>query len=124
MRMEKHLKNIIFCINIILCLVCVVHISVNGYYILYPDLPDIRVSKDDLQNIDFPLAFKLCVIEKENISARYTNVGYESDVAFFKGKSMYNESLYGWSGHTKNGSTISNVEGNVLSIPISLNKHV
>ena len=124
MRMEKHLKNIIFCINIILCLVCVVHISVNGYYILYPDLPDIRVSKDDLQNIDFPLAFKLCVIEKENISARYTNVGYESDVAFFKGKSMYNESLYGWSGHTENGSTISNVEGNVLSIPISLNKHV
>ena len=51
-------------------------------------------------------------------------MGYESDVAFFKGKSMYNESLYGWSGHTENGSTISNVEGNVLSIPISLNKHV
>ena len=105
-------------------MVCVVHISVNGYFILYPGLPDIRVSKDDLQNIDFPLAFKLCVIEKENISARYTNVGYESDVAFFKGKSMYNESLYGWSGHTDNGSIISNVEGIVLSISISMNKHV
>ena len=111
--MEKYGRNIIFFINILLCLVCVVHVSLNGYYILYPDLPDIKVLKEDLKNIAFPLTFKLCVSEKHNSSDRYQKVGYYYDVDFFKGKSMFNDTIYGWSGHTENGSTISNVQGNI-----------
>ena len=83
----------------------------NAFYILYPDLPEIKVLKKDLKNIAFPLSFKLCVSEKHKSSDRYQKVGYHNDVDFFKGKSMFNDSLYGWSGHTENGSTFSNVQG-------------
>ena len=92
-------------------MVCLVHVSMNAYYILYPDLPDIKVLKKDLKNIAFPLSFKLCVSERHKSSDRYQKVGYHNDVDFFKGKSMFNDSLYGWSGHTENGSTFSNVQG-------------
>ena len=85
---------------------------------LYPNLPDIRIYKTDLKDIDFPLVFKLCVMEKHNSTARYTNVGYEDSFDFFKGVSMYNKSLYGWRGHHQNGSTIARVEGKILSTPL------
>ena len=111
LNMDKYVKYIILFINIILFWVCVAHISMNAYFILYPPLPDIRVSKENLHNIDFPLAFKLCVTEIHNISDRYQKVGYYYDVDFFKGKSMYNDSIYGWKGHTANGSTIASVQG-------------
>ena len=78
---------------------------------LYPNLPDIRIYKTDLQKIDFPIVFKMCATETQNSTARYTNVGYEDSFDFFKGVSRYNKSLYGWSGHHENGSTIASVKG-------------
>ena len=98
-------------IKFMLPLLCLIHISLNGYYMLYPILPDIRIYKTELQSIDFPLIFKMCVAETRNSTARYTSVGYENAYDFFKGVSMYNKSLYGWSGHYKNGSTIASVKG-------------
>ena len=80
---------------------------------LYPNLPDIRIYKTDLQKIDFPIVFKMCATETQNSTARYTNVGYEDSFDFFKGVSRYNKSLYGWSGHHENGSTIARVEGKI-----------
>ena len=105
-------------INLILLVACVVHVSVNGYYILYPELPLIRVLKKSLHDIDFPLAFTLCISEITNSLDRYRDVGYLNYRYFFKGKSMYNSSLHGWSGHTENGSTIASVEGNSLLFTI------
>ena len=62
-------------------------------------------------NIDFPLVFKLCATELRNSYDRYSNLGYKDDFHFFKGVSKYNESLFGWSGHQPNGSTIADVKG-------------
>ena len=97
-----------------LVMFCLVHISMNGYYILHPDLPAIRVYKKNLQDIDFPLAFKLCATETRDTFARYNNVGYVDDFDFFLGRSMYNASLFGWTGHTVNGSTFADVEGRII----------
>ena len=83
----------------------------NGFFILYPDLPEIKVYKTDLKNIDFPLAFKFCVKEIENSLDRYTSLGYASDYDFFWGRSRFNNSLFGWGGHLANGSSIADVKG-------------
>ena len=108
------LKSVMLVVNLILLLACVIHVTVNGYYILNPQLPSIRILKKNLQDIDFPLAFKLCASEISGSRYRYRNLGYSKDLEFFAGKSKFNSSLYGWSGHTENGSTIASVEGNSL----------
>ena len=112
--MGNILKNFILFINLMLVMFCLVHISMNGYYILHPDLPAIRVYKKNLQDIDFPLAFKLCATETRDTFARYNNVGYVDDFDFFLGRSMFNASLFGWTGHTVNGSTFADVEGRII----------
>ena len=111
MHMDRLLKGVLLVVNLMLLIACVVHVSVNGYYILHPQLPSIRIFKKRLIDIDFPLAFKICVSENSNSSDRYRNLGYSNSYNFFKGRSRFNRSLYGWSGHTENGLTIANVEG-------------
>ena len=68
----------------------------------------------NLQDIVFPLVFKLCATETRDTFARYNNVGYVDDFDFFLGRSMYNASLFGWTGHTVNGSTFADVEGRII----------
>ena len=109
--MVKNWKNIVLMINLSLFLLCIAHITMNGFFILYPDLPEIKVYKTNLKNIDFPLAFKFCVKEIENSLDRYTRHGYASDYDFFWGRSMFNKSLFGWGGHLANGSSIADVKG-------------
>ena len=112
-NMGKVLKIILKVINLIFFFGCLTHIGMNGYYIFYPELPSIRVYKTHLQTIEFPLVFKVCAQDRKNGSVdRYIKFGYNNAYNFFLGKSMFNESLYGWNGHTKNGSTIANVKGN------------
>ena len=112
-NMGKVLKIILKVINLIFFFGCLIHIGMNGYYIFYPELPSIRVYKTHLQTIEFPLVFKVCAQDRKNSSMdRYIQFGYNNAYEFFMGKSMFNDSLYGWNGHTENGSTIANVEGN------------
>ena len=109
--MNRTLKHTLQAINIIFVVGCLVHVILNGYYILYPSHPEVKVYQVDLKNIDFPLTFKLCVTEREKSNERYENLGYKNDFNFFLGKSRYNKSLYGWNGHTEAGSTLGGVEG-------------
>ena len=60
--------------------------------------------------IDFPIIFKICVDETVNKSSRYKNVGYQDSFDFFNGQSMYNSSIFGWTGHTQNGSTLTSTK--------------
>ena len=83
----------------------------NGYYILFPDWPEIKITNKDLKDIEFPLSFRICVSEIDNSYERYTDHGYTHDFAFFNGESSYNSSLIGWNGHTQNGSTIGPLRG-------------
>ena len=104
--MNRLLKHFLQVINIIFVVGCLVHVGLNGYYILYPPLPEIKVYQVDLKNMDFPLTFKLCVTERENSYERYEKLGYRNDFNFFIGRSRHNRSLFGWNGHTENGSTL------------------
>ena len=53
----------------------------------------------------------MCVSEIDNTTDRYTSIGYKNDYDFYLGRSVYNNSLFGWNGHLQNGSTVGTVEG-------------
>ena len=61
-------------LNAVLALACIIHISINAYYELYPDIPSVTEYKTDLENIDFPVSFKICLKEIENKTKRYESL--------------------------------------------------
>ena len=79
---------------------------------MYPQNPSIQVTRTDLKDIKFPLAFKLCVsLQDEDIIKVYNKYGYSTPLDFFLGESMHNNSILGWGGHTKNNSVFGSVKG-------------
>lgn len=65
-----------------------------------------------LEDINFPLIIKGCVIPGFNKSA-IQELGYESVATYLAGQSKFNESLYGWAGHTNKSEIIGSV-GEIL----------
>ena len=70
----------------------------------------IRTEKVDFDQIDFPLVFKICIKPGFN-ETELKILGYRNSLDYLMGKSKYNESLFGWAGHTADGKTVSNVSG-------------
>ena len=104
-------NNLVIISNIVFFCCFLVHISLNGYYILYPSLPEIKRTNVNLKDINLPLSLKVCVSEISNSYERYSNFGYKYAFTFFEGRSTYNESLFGWAGHSKDGSTREEISG-------------
>ena len=62
----------------------------------------------------FPLVFRVCAHELHNSSARFRKYGYKYDYDYFNGKSMYNNTLFGFNGHTEDGKTIGSFDGKLV----------
>ena len=107
-------NGLITFIHILFSLVCVTHVGFIVYSMLYPDVPEIVVTMKKLNEIKFPILFRICAFDIDDRDKRYTKAGYMNTYDFYMGKSMFNDSVYGWNGHQKNGSTLSMVEGNKL----------
>ena len=105
------IKKAVAFFNIFFFIIFLIHICSIGYHILYPEVPEIVVYKRNLREVDFPMTFRLCVHELNDTRSRYQRFGYRHYGDFFRGRSMYNDSVYGWAGHSKNGSVLGNVEG-------------
>ena len=65
-----------------------------------------------LEDIDFPVVIKICVVPGFNQTALY-EVGYYDAWDYFLGQSRFNESVIGWAGHTEDSGTIGTV-GEIL----------
>ena len=78
---------------------------------LYPDVPEIVVNMKNLNELEFPIVFRICAFDIDDPDKRYTKVGYKDSWNFYLGQSVFNDSVYGWNGHQKNGSTLGTVEG-------------
>ena len=101
-------------ISIILVLTFVFHVGFIINNIVNPKLPEISVSTRDLQDIEFPLSFLICINQHNFDAAKYREVGYNNVYRFYIGESMHNESIIGWRGHRKNGFEYDTVEGILL----------
>ena len=126
MRLRPTWRNIKNSINAIFLILFITHLSIICYQSLNPNVPSIRVFKQDLNHIDFPINFKVCVHELENITARYQNVGYRDNYYFYLGigisKFHPRPFVGGWYGHTEDNKTLGYLKGLILIVKFSLFK--
>ena len=99
-------------INTIFALTCIIHVSLIVYNNLFPEFPERKISKHQLNEIEFPLEFLLCANQFKDEAKRYRNVGYLDNGAFFQGKIDGKKSI-GWGGQHHNGSSYGSVEGRI-----------
>ena len=65
-----------------------------------------------LSEITFPAIFKFCFKNGFNLEKLRAS-GYRNVLEYFEGRSKYNRSLFGWAGHTENGSVGFGIQGNL-----------
>ena len=81
----------------------------RGFFL--PTLTNTQVETKALQGQNFPLIFKICPLPAFRDTAIFREVGYKTTHKYFLGRSMYNESNYGWAGHKNDSSgPLSTVE--------------
>ena len=91
----------------IICLICFgIQFGnvLEGY--IFPVQTNTQVGTTNLQDIQFPIIFKICVKPGFNLTA-IEESGYSSLWTYFSGQSSFNESVYGWAGHTMEGVVAS-----------------
>ena len=94
--------------NTLFTLFCIANIVLIIHDMVHPKYPDVRIYTDDVKNIEFPLSFRLCIDQRNE--SRFHNFGYDDLTTFYRGRSVYNDSVYGWFGHRMNGSTFGGPE--------------
>ena len=104
-------RRVVLIFNLFFSIIFLIHVSFLIYNILYPEVPEIIVYEKKLNEIDFPMNLRICVHDLNDETSRYRKFGYGNVFKWFMGKSMFNDTLHGWAGHSKNGSVLGNVEG-------------
>ena len=66
-----------------------------------------KTTRSRLGDNDFPVVFKICMNPSFN-DTELESVGYDNIYFYFMGKSRFNGSNYGWSGHTQDGRVVNN----------------
>ena len=91
---------------------------VHMYFIfhnqVFPSETFTRLEEKQLDDIEFPVIFKLCVTPALNMT-ELKSAGYKNIWRYFVGQSAYNTSLYGWGGHSSQGTPMQSVRGNHFS---------
>ena len=106
------MNKIIFCFQLSIHILCLVHISQILMAMIYPEEPNVRTYQKNIQDIEFPMTFRICMeFREDGIDSILRNLGYENIRGYFIGISFYNKSIIGWAGHAEDGNTIGSVEG-------------
>ena len=107
----KLLKRPSILINVILTIVFTIHVLVMAHQMFNPEVLSMKTYKKHFTEVEFPLVFRICAYEIQNTTVKFQKYGYKNDFWYYNGQSMYNSSLFGWNGHTKDGKTIASYEG-------------
>ena len=99
-------------VQILCCIAFTIHAIVNLYITLNPQETVMRFEPTNLDDMEFPIVFKICLNPAFEIN-KIKSAGYSSLWAYFEGWSKYQKEIYGWAGHYENGSVISSVEGRI-----------
>ena len=81
---------------------------------VHPSHMETTLEEHKLEKIDFPVLFKLCFRNSFNIE-KLNEAGYSSVSNYFKGKSSYNDSIYGWAGHGNDSVSEGVLGKNIIS---------
>ena len=66
---------------------------------------------DEIKLRHFPLLDLFPKRELKNPNFRYIKIGYQNEMDYYKGVSMFNRNHFGWNGFTKTNATLGSVEG-------------
>ena len=106
-------NNFTYFINFILTLACIVQVVKISQNQVSPPNPDVKVYQRQLRDLEFPLAFIVCLGDWGDGPIKYERAGYKDQDNFFTGHR--NSGDFGWYGHQmENGSTIRSVEGSYI----------
>ena len=106
-------NNFTYFINFILTLACIAQVVRISQNQVSPPNPDVKVYQRQLRDLEFPLAFIVCLVEWGDGPIKYERAGYKDQDNFFTGHR--NSGDFGWYGHQmENGSTIRSVEGSYI----------
>ena len=86
--MHQMAKHISLVVNFILEIICLLQIVILIYDEFHPSLPLVEILEKNLDEIEFPLTFKICILgakDKENNRNMYNQFGYKDNVDFFMG---------------------------------------
>ena len=104
---SKKIINFIFSVSFI------VHLSYLSFNIINPLYPVIEEYQTKLEDIEFPIVFKICLSDagdNASVTERYEAVGYGDVDLFFAGDNkyddMYGDKIYGWSGFYDNETSM------------------
>ena len=96
-----------------------IHFSYIVHFILNPEFPDVRVYNAELVDIEMPISFQFCVHRKDT-EKKFLQMGYQDISTFYKGRSFYNSSIYGWLGHKKDGGTFKSINGKIQILKLCI----
>ena len=120
---KKICNSITYIIHTIFIVVFFIHVTIVVISIFNPEIPDVESSQQTLDDIEFPISFRICVHHLEDPSTKnqkFKDAGYKNYYAFFKGRSLHNKSHYGFLGHLTNVSTkFGSFEGDVGKLFLS-----
>ena len=71
---KKTMKILDYVLNFLFVAICCVHVGIIVYIFINPPTPEIKVYEQELKDIEFPVAFILCVDKIENSSRAYTRI--------------------------------------------------
>ena len=74
------------------------HVLFIGLNNLNPDETTTRFEAKKLDDIEFPVIFRICIYASFN-NDKLRQAGYKSSWTYFIGQSIYNKNVYGWGGH-------------------------
>ena len=95
-------------VNCLLVVACGLHVGYIVLSIVNPEFPQVRLYKEQLRNVEFPISFQICVNEfnvTNSTNEKYQQYGYDGIWEYFRGQSRYNSTIVGWAGHKQNHST-------------------
>ena len=106
-------RNFTCILHIVFIIICFIHLIFIFYNNSNPAIPEIIIHNKNIMDLDMPLSFIFCLsnTNPELEDEKYKKAGYMNIRKFFSGTSMYNESVVGWLGHMKNGSTFDSLDG-------------
>ena len=107
--LSKSWKNV----SQVLCILIFLAMMMTKCYELYANHGDTTTTTRlvNLAEIPFPLDLEISVNPGFNQTALW-ELGYASSTMYFWGASRFNNTVYGWGGHTQDGEAIGDPKGN------------
>ena len=88
------------------------HVCILLFSHLHPLYKETHIEERMLDKMKFPVVFKICFKPGFDLQ-KLQEVGYDSVSGYFSGQSRFNNSVFGWAGHTAGGGVFGSFKGKV-----------